>query len=278
MIILDLAKIGVDSLMHELGADTLKSLDEFANHKSVDEMIKLAENGSPEAQTLIGMLYEKSIYFEKNLVTAAAYYHRAFRLDSQKSPYLLWQLSKSEEFWNILQSEVDKENAEAQFVWYGMNSIDYNNQLMVHDAINLLQKSVLANYIPAMIELGLNLYTGRDMEENQPEAIRLWEFAASSGSAEAKVRLLTAAIYSGETLIDSKAVFKSLEEFAQKGSVLAQVALAYCYEEGIGTAPSKSEVVKYYRLASNRGSQYAYRELQRLYDEIRPDEPEFRLN
>lgn len=278
MLIHDLFKAGKDSLMYELGADSIKTLNQFANNKSVTEIRKLCESGSPEAQTLIGMLYEKGVYFNKDLITAAAFYYRALKIDSPKSPYLLWQLSQSDDFWNTLDKRVDEKDAEALFVWYGMNFINYDNRLMIGDAVNLLQQSAKANYLPAMIELGLNLYTGREMKQDRTEAIRIWELAALTGSIEAKVRLLTAAIYNNEYLFDSKSTFKDLMQFAEKGSVLAQVALAYCYQEGIGVAPSKSEVVKYYRLASQRGSQYAYRELQRLYDEIRPEDPEFSLN
>jgi hypothetical protein len=278
MLIRDLNRIGMDSLMSELGTDSLNTLEQFATNKSVVQIQKLAEYGSPEAQTLIGMLYEKGIYFEKDLVTAAGYYHRALRLDSPKSPYLLWQLSNSEEFWEILQRKVEQEDPEAKFVWYGMNSINYNSKLMLGDALMLLQQSAKANFLPAVIELGLNIYTGRNIDEDQQEGMRIWEIAASRGSIEAKVRLLTVAIHNREQLFDSRATFNRLKTFAENGSVLAQVALAYCYQEGIGTKPSKKDVVKYYRLAAQRGSQYAYRELQKLYDEIRPEESEFNLN
>jgi TPR repeat protein len=98
------------------------------------------------------------------------------------------------------------------------------------------------------------------------------------GSTEAAVRLVAASLYENEFGIDYGRAVEDLINASDEGSVLAQVALAYCYENGIGTAVSKSETLKYYRLAAQRGSQYAYRELQRLYDEIRPDDPEFSLN
>jgi len=164
------------------------------------------------------------------------------------------------------------------FVWYGLNSVNYDNQLVIDDAINLLQKSANDDYIPAMIELGLNYYTGRFTIEDKSEGLQYWEDAASIGSAEARVRLITASLYDNLELADPKSIFEELKKASENGSVLAQVALAYSYQNGIGTAPSKSETVNYYRMASQRGSQYAYRELQRLYDEIRPDETEFSLN
>jgi TPR repeat protein len=63
-----------------------------------------------------------------------------------------------------------------------------------------------------------------------------------------------------------------------EGSVLAQATLAYCYQRGIGTEKSIPIAVKYYRLAAQRGSQYAFNQLKGLYNSVRPDNKEFQLN
>lgn len=278
MLITDLNKIGIDSLLIKMDADSVHNLVELTTPENVKKLLELAENGSPEAQTIIGKLYEEGIYFRKDLITAAAYYFRALRIDSPKARYLLWQLSKSHNFSHIVQRKAKNDDAEAMFVWYGLNSVGFDNQLVIDDAINLLQKSANEDYIPAMIELGLNYYTGRFTIEDKAEGLQYWEDAASMGSAEARVRLITASLYDNLELADPKSIFEELKKASKNGSVLAQVALAYSYQNGIGTAPSKSETVNYYRMASQRGSQYAYRELQRLYDEIRPEETEFSLN
>jgi TPR repeat protein len=278
MLIQDLGKIGIDSLLIQMKADTLAELVDLTTSENIKKLSGLAENGSPEALTILGRLHEQGTYFDKNMISAAAFYLRALRLDSPKAPYLLWQMSKSQPFLEELQYETKNEDAKAMFVWYGLNSVNYDNQLAISDAVNLLQYSANANYIPAMIEMGLNNYTGRYIIENKQHGLQLWQNAVSLGSTEAAVRLLTATLYGGTKLTDPNSVFKELKKAADNGSVLAQVTLAYCYQNGIGTAPSKSETVNYYRAASNRGSRYAYRELQRLYDEIRPDEPEFVIN
>jgi TPR repeat protein len=59
--------------------------------------------------------------------------------------------------------------------------------------------------------------------------------------------------------------------------VLAQVALGYAYENGIGVELNKSEAVKYFRFAAQRGNRFAYEELKRIYDEIRPNDSQFNL-
>jgi len=72
--------------------------------------------------------------------------------------------------------------------------------------------------------------------------------------------------------------FQTLVDASKNGSLLAMVSLAVCYEKGIGTIQSKPDAVQYYRMASQRGSQFAYQELKRLYDEIRPNDPEFTIS
>ena len=278
MLITDLDKIGIDSLLIKMNVDSITSLTLLVSPENVEKLLELAQSGSPEAQTIIGRLHEKGIYFSNDLIAAAAYYFRALRIDSQKARYLLWQLSKSPGFLERVESNAKNYDAEAMFVWYALNSVNYDNQLVIDDAINLLQKSANDNYIPAMIELGLNYYTGRFTLEDKSEGLQYWEDAASMGSTEAKVRIITASLYSNTELDNPESIFNELINASENGSLLAQVGLAHCYQNGIGTAPSKGETVNYYRVASQRGSQYAYRELQKLYDEIRPDETEFSIN
>ncbi|MDX9925600.1 MAG: hypothetical protein RBS48_12625, partial [Ignavibacteriaceae bacterium] len=76
---------------------------------------------------------------------------------------------------------------------------------------------------------------------------------------------------------DYSSEVQSLQDAFNNGSVFAQTALAYCYEKGSGLEEDKSYAVKLYKGASQRGSQQAFNALRRMYDEIRPDEKEFKL-
>jgi len=69
-----------------------------------------------------------------------------------------------------------------------------------------------------------------------------------------------------------------LESAAQRGSVLAQVALGYCYETGTWFPKKAGEAARLYRSAAQRGSQDAYFALRRMHDRIRPKDKEFQLN
>lgn len=278
MLINDLRLANIDSLNSKMKLDSVKYLTELSSPENISKLLKLANSGSPEAQTIIGRFYELGISFKKNNITSAGYYFQALRNDSQKASYLLWKMSKSSAFINSVKDLAQQNNTEAMFVWYGLNSVNFDNQIVMNDALNLLQKASDQNYIPALIELGLDYYTGRFAEQNLQKGLTYWERAESLGSIEAKVRILSSSIHELSQTESLKSIFKELQNASEQGSVLAQVSLAYCYENGLGTSRSKSDCVEYYRNAAQRGNQYAYRELQRLYDEIRPDDPEFIVN
>ena len=69
-----------------------------------------------------------------------------------------------------------------------------------------------------------------------------------------------------------------LEQAADDGSILAEMALAWCYEKGIGVPVRASDAVRLYRLAARRGSQDAYRALRRLHDALRPTETRYHID
>ena len=277
LLIADLQYAAADSIVEKLKIDSLTYLSGLTE-KNVSMLIELAGNGSPEAQTILGRMYELGIGFPLNKIKAGSYYFRALRLDSPKAPFLLWKLSRSSGFMNEVQQQSDKGNFEAKFVWYGLSSAGYDNRIAMSDAVNLLKSAAGSDYIPALIELGLDYYTGRFLDEDKEKGLEIWRKAASLGSLEASVRLISASIFNDDMLVNPTDAYNKLSKAADEGSVLAMVTLAYCNENGIGTTPSIPNAVKYYRYSAQRGSQYAYRELERLYDSIRPNDPEFSIN
>lgn len=60
--------------------------------------------------------------------------------------------------------------------------------------------------------------------------------------------------------------------------MLAQFAMGYCYENGIGATRNLPNAVEYYRNSAQRGNQYAYEQLKRLYDNLRPADTIFKVN
>jgi len=57
----------------------------------------------------------------------------------------------------------------------------------------------------------------------------------------------------------------------------AQTALGLCYDKGLLVKKDLATAVTYYRKAAFRGSQNAFSALKRIYDNLRPDDPKFKL-
>ncbi len=278
-------KILIDDLKHSGSSNLIDSLKikndslltNFNTQWEINILLKLANAGSQEAQTILGRLYEKGDFVGINLLLAAEYYIRATILDSPRAAFLLWNLIRKKDFYKILNDAVQFDDPTAKFVWYGLKKLGYDNRLTDSDAVNLLSDAARKKHIPAIIELGFNYYTGRYVKLDKEKGLALWNTAKIFGSTEAAVRLAVSEIYDSTNNSDLKETINILEKAEQEGSSLAQFTLAYCYETGRGIQRSIPNAVKYYREAAQRGNQFAYEQLKKLYDRIRPDSPEFRI-
>lgn len=250
-------------------------------HRRVEEdtgMVRIseaAETGNPEALTLIGRLYEEGIGVARDLTLAGEYYIRAVRFDSPRGAQLLWKLIRSDEFRKQLDDRSHHNDPVALFVWAGVTALQLDLTLNDQKALELLEKSANQHHIPALIELGLCSYQGRWVKQDKNAAIAIWNEAASFGSKEGKVRIAAAKVTGDFSDHEYSKYLPILFEAAQEGAIIAQLALAYCYEHGFGVQENRGEAARLYRICAQRGSQNAFQSLRRMYDEIRPKEQEF---
>jgi TPR repeat protein len=270
--------IGSDSLAKILLTNNPRSLTDLSTLGNVEILKLLAEMGSPEAQSIIGTMYEQGIYFKTNLVDAAVHYYQALRNDSPSGTYLLWQLSQKENFQQVVQQESENGNVVAKYLWYGLTAVGFDKNIAITDAIDLLDESANAYYLPAMVESGLNYYSNRFGRYNPDTGLALWKDAQQLGSKEAEIRLTASRLLDEFSSYNKAEDFNKIKKAADNGSLFAMVTTGICYEQGLGVAASKSEAVNYFKKAAQRGSRFAYEELQRIYDEMRPDDPQFILS
>jgi TPR repeat protein len=106
---------------------------------------------------------------------------------------------------------------------------------------------------------------------------KYWQRAAEEGSRDAEIRLAAAAVVSDSNSADSALAdsIRVLSAGMGNGSTIAQLALGYCYETGVGVAQNTPQAVRMYRNCAQRGSENAYNALKRMYDKLRPQDPEF---
>lgn len=243
----------------------------------INKMLQEANWGSPEALALLGRYYEKGNFFKKNALTAASYYCRAVRLESYKAARLLFDLLKSPNFFAHLKKEVERGNAEAQFLWGSLIAQQFDNQITGNDALKFLQDAAKKDHLPSLIELGSWNAGGIIVNKNIKIGMDIWQKSVQLGSKEAEVRLCLLQLLNEGNIQNKNALFQTLLTGNDQGSILAQTALGICFERGIIVKKDLAKAVTYYRKAAFRGSQNAFSALKRIYDNLRPDDPRFKV-
>ena len=232
--------------------------------------------GSPEALLIKARLEENGIGIKQNFVSSAANYLKAFRLGSYKAAEALLKISQKENFYNLLEREVKKNNPDAMYVWAGLIALGLDYSLTEEQAFELLNKARKQNHKNSTIELGLAYYSGSLVKKDSLKAISYLNEAVKLGSTEAEIRLAFISIQSAKKS-NYKDEISILTKYSQKGSVLAEAALAYCYENGIAVKQNKGKAASLYRQAAQRGNEAAYNSLRNMYDVLRPADEEFKI-
>lgn len=241
------------------------------------QMIDAAANGNPEAHCVVGRMYEEGIYIAPNALQAAVHYLRAVRLDSYRAPGLLWKISREEEFVRLLKAGTDRNSSEALYVWSGLTALKFTEVLSTEQALRLLERAAAQGFVPAMIELGWCAMTGRWMPASRDRARSWWEEAARRGDREANIRLAVVTVLGDTTTEALRPALAHLDSASANGSLIADVALAYAAERGLGRSIDKGEAYRMYHRSMRRGSEAAFQALRNMHDAVRPDEPEFLL-
>jgi len=244
-----------------------------------------AERGSPEALSVLARCYEKGIMVRKDLVQAAVQYIRAIRMDSPRSTQLLWKMMQEKGFLQEMKRRAREGDPAAEFAWAGLAALGFDAYLTQgqavitgDEALRFLKNAAAKKYAQAFVELGLCAYSGRWVPRDIRQAKEFWNAAAALGNKEAEVRLAIVAVRDMDTAEDVSGPIATLTRSSGEGSILAEVALGYCYETGRGLPRNVSEAARLYSNGARRGSQDAYRALRRMLDAIRPTESEFRID
>ena len=270
----ELLNQNTDDLKNLLGISEEIGDSSFAD-TSASGLIKYAANsGSPEAMLITGKGFENGIVVAQDLINAAYNYLRSLKLGSRKAAESMFSLTKKKEFFELLQKKVDEGNADAKYVWAGLIGMGFDYRITNEQAFELLEEAVKENHLQSIVETGLSYYNGVLVDKDREKAHEYWEKAISLGSEEAEIRIIFSKISDDVNSVSQQDINK-LKNLSDKGSVLAQAALGYCYEKGIIVKQSKGKAVELYKKAAQRGNMAAYNSLKRMYDEIRPDEEIF---
>ncbi len=288
MITDSISKITYADLLEDLKNSSNKELESsikytkdstlYVDSTSLTVFLDASEYGSPEALNIIGNYLQIGKWLKKDAVAAAEFYIRSAKVDSRKGSILLLNLIKEKDFYVNLKKEVDNNNADALYVWYGLYSLGLDHQITEGDAINFLRKSAGSNNMISLVEMGQNFFKGQYVKQDKLKAVEIWTMALKSESKEARIRLEIANLFNEIDIKDKNESFDYLKKVEDKGSILAELSLADCYLRGIIVSKNLSKAAYYFRAAAVRGNMYAYTQLKKIYEEIKPIGFETNLN
>ena len=261
----------------EAPPETFNKKQEKLDSISQSEFIAIAEAGNPEALCMLGRCYEHGLGVPKNLIRSGVYYLRALHLDSYRAPALLWKMMIKDEFGHELESRTAKNDPEALYVWSGLTYAGFSKLLNEQQAFEALQKAAEKEFVPAMVELGVCYMSGRWTLSDREKSMEWWNRAVNNGSAEARIRIAAANIFGQVHSFSIDSSLSILRWASKQGALYSDLALAYCYEKGIGMPQSKGEAYKIFHRSMLRGSETAVNALRRMHDEIRPSTKEFQM-
>lgn len=214
----------------------VKTNDGMAAYKRGDyvaallEVRPLAERGDPQAQCLLGAMYELARGLPQNHVEARRWYGLA----------------------------AGQGDAEAAFKLGLMHHNGRGGPKDYAEALRLYTLAAGQGHAPAHHTIGLMYYKGHGVAQDQAEALRRFRLAADGGDSGAQYIL--GALYANGQGVE-QSIAEALRWFrlaAEQGDAEAQYALAWILESSQSATPataakSLAEAARLYGLAAERG-------------------------
>ncbi len=242
--------------------------------KDYSEAIKLyrkaADNGSAEAQYLIGHKYDIGDGFEKDETKAAMWYRKAAgqgNADAQAwlSDYYIEGKGGVKKNYKkaleLIRKSVSHGNIYAQnnlgYMYCGGYGVtkDYN------EAIMWFRKSIEGGDNNAKVNLGYMYENGFGVKADYIEALKLYREAAEHGETSGMLAL-------GNYYFLSNNYSEALTWYgkaAEHGDAKGQTSLGCLYENGWGVAKDYSEAIRWYRKSAKQGDAVGQYSLGSMY-------------
>lgn len=225
MYIIDLLVISEES-----GKDFSSEVKKYVN------LIRNAANqGDPDGQVCLAMLYEEGFGVSEDMKTAVKWYQKA----------------------------ADQGNAGAQSklgeCYYLGKGVAENDA----KAVKWFQKSADQGNADAQYYLGECYYLGKGVAGNDAEAVKWFQKAAEQGNADAQWQLGHCYYFGNGVLKNEQKAASFYQKAANQGHAKAQYLLGNCYQFGCGVKKDFRKAIEWYKKSIDNG----YDELD-VYDSI----------
>ena len=223
--------------------------------------LKAAQNGDPQAHTLVGRIYAEGNGAPQNLPLAAQWYARAAQLGDPEAMFAYGLM--------LAEGKGVAKNREAAAQMFEAAAshkhalANYNLGLLYlrgdgkpenpYRAFGHMLFAAEAGVPAAQYDVG-NLYaTGTGVDPNAFEAVKWIGKAAAAGYAEAQLDYAVILFRGHGVPPDPKRGAQLFQAAADKGMAVAQNRLARCYEYGAGVEANPIEAAKWHLIAKAGG-------------------------
>jgi len=205
------------------------------NHMAIDELIKLADQGVPEAQYVIALCFENG-----------------WGVGMDKQVAERWLFKSSE---------------------HGHSASQYELALLLHakhddlvpEAIGWLEKSATQGFSPAAYTYSLYCESGIGMDPDPVDAFRFCLLAAENGYLPA-VRKVASMLEQGIGVTENlERAFRWYYKAAELGDADAAASVGRMYAEGAGVEKNNAMAIDWYVEGQKRGSPWASYALSSIY-------------
>jgi hypothetical protein len=194
-----------------------------------------AKSGNPEAQRMLGELYESGCGVPKDAKMAGDLYDRA----------ALAQASSND----------------TDLMWLHGKKVAKNLKL----AVPALEAAAKNGDVEALNKLGFAYQHGIDVKEDWAKSSELYQQAVDKGDADA-MNNLAFMLIKGEDGNDSARALKLFTDAADRGNAHAVANLGWMYLHGIGVPKSPEKALEYFRKAAAKGIPAARLNLGMMYE------------
>lgn len=161
----------------------------------------------------------------------------------------------------ILTTKAEAGDAESQF----QLATYYRSKSDLQASVHWLKAACKQTHVFAMTNLAICYYFGDAVEQSFDKAFQLFEEASELGDINASYYLGMSYLNGNGVKKDIVKGFLTLLRCARDGMPWAQLSVADCYKDGIGTPIDLFEAVGWYAHAAQQGIEKAQRKFQAIY-------------
>ena len=261
----------------------LVAITQFPSENLLAYLNQESQRGKPEAQLILGMLYDRGSIFEKNELLALEYYEAAANSGIPVAQTLLAALLISgnqiePDYFSsqtLLVEAASKGYREAQYRLGRLLTADESPIENIEEALFWFLESDWQGDLRSAIHLGFIYYDRKEYSvalewfrkaEKAGDDLASYKIAEMQYFGHGFPKRLESALRRLRQLAKSDAALETIEQLAEeKGEVFAQVAIAYLYSGGHKTRRDLRKAFEYYTRAAIDGDMYAQKQMGDFY-------------